>query len=957
MQKRILSFILCAVLICGLFPTTATAMGSQAEYTGVCTHGSHEGYIELTSEYLATHNDRLSSGKYYLSGDLNYSGSYYLDVAQNANVELCLNGHTLTFSNQYLLVLDDASLLLENGKVKLESSANKVIWGYNSEAVEIRNCDIDGNGTATYLIFINGDTGAQEVKITDSKLHNICDSSYAAVSMFGENPLGSLDISRTDIYDLAGASNGIYLDCATAKISNCTLDGGGIVNSLAHISEVSNVSITKNGIGLRNDGTIDIIKNCTIVSNGASIQNEGLIKEISGGSYTYNPTIFQEGALQNSGTINDITNNAKFSGAPAIKNEGSGKITITDAEVLGSVDGLTAGFAIYGYAVTPSATGMVTINGGNYSCAVYDPNNTSAAEKLFPDGATGIIINSGNFEHSPSANLLAPNKAIVNSGNTNFPYTVGEPGYTVTYELDGGTNNEANPVSYNSSVGIPELKAPVKADYAFLGWTMNEGTDYITAVPTGTTGDITLKAHWEYKPVYHTVKLFDITGFTANQQPTTNVANGATYTVLLTATSNEYLVSTFDEYHVRYENGMIVSNATSSYDETAKTVTITIPNVSANIEIICKARICSHDYEEKVITPATCTTSGSKTLTCKICSNVITPVTIDPINHSWGDWTKISSTQHQRVCKNDASHVETENHNFDGRTCTDCGYIKPSSGGSGVITYAISVEDAENGEVSANRSSASRGTTVTLTADPDKGYILESITVTDKNGDEVKLTKKDGKYTFTMPASKVTVKASFMKENPNTGAWENPFADVVEGAWYYDSIRYAYENGLIAGYPNGLFGINDTITRGQIATILWRMEESPVVNYAMTFEDVGAGMYYAEAIRWAASEGIVGGYTATQFGPDDAITREQLAAILWRYAQHKKYDVSVGEDTNILSYADALTVSEWAVPAMQWANGVGLIQGSDNNLMPKGNATRAQAAAILHRFCETVTGE
>ena len=116
-------------------------------------------------------------------------------------------------------------------------------------------------------------------------------------------------------------------------------------------------------------------------------------------------------------------------------------------------------------------------------------------------------------------------------------------------------------------------------------------------------------------------------------------------------------------------------------------------------------------------------------------------------------------------------------------------------------------------------------------------------------------------------------------------------------------------------------------------------------------------MYYAEAIRWAASEGIVGGYTATQFGPDNAITREQLAAILWRYAQHKEYDVSVGEDTNILSYTDALTVSEWAVPAMQWANGAGLIQGSDNNLMPRGNATRAQAAAILHRFCETVTGE
>lgn len=273
--------------------------------------------------------------------------------------------------------------------------------------------------------------------------------------------------------------------------------------------------------------------------------------------------------------------------------------------------------------------------------------------------------------------------------------------------------------------------------------------------------------------------------------------------------------------------------------------------------------------------------------------------------------------------------------------------------------YAVSAPSkSENGSVSISPKNAAEGERVTITVAPKKGYALDELTVLDKNGKEMKLKDQgDGKFTFTMPASKVTVEASFMKENPNTGAWENPFADVVEGAWYYDSIRYAYENGLIAGYPNGLFGINDTITRGQIATILWRMEESPVVNYAMTFEDVGAGMYYAEAIRWAASEGIVGGYTATQFGQDDAITREQLAAILWRYAQHKEYDVSVGENTNILSYADALTVSEWAVPAMQWANGAGLIQGSDNNLMPKGNATRAQAAAILYRFCEPVTGE
>ena len=144
--RQLFTILLAFVMLVGGIPTTAMAIDSQAEYTGVCAHGSHDGYTELTSEYLATHNDRLSSGKYYLSEDLNYSGSYYLDVAQNATVELCLNGHTLTFSNEYLLVWNGASLLLENGKVKLESSADQVIWGYNSKTVKIRNCDIDGNG-------------------------------------------------------------------------------------------------------------------------------------------------------------------------------------------------------------------------------------------------------------------------------------------------------------------------------------------------------------------------------------------------------------------------------------------------------------------------------------------------------------------------------------------------------------------------------------------------------------------------------------------------------------------------------------------------------------------------------------------------------------------------------------------------------------------------------------------
>ena len=143
-------------------------------------------------------------------------------------------------------------------------------------------------------------------------------------------------------------------------------------------------------------------------------------------------------------------------------------------------------------------------------------------------------------------------------------------------------------------------------------------------------------------------------------------------------------------------------------------------------------------------------------------------------------------------------------------------------------------------------------------------------------------------------------------------------------------------------------------TRAMIVTILWRLENEPVVNFAMTFADVDENAWYGEAVRWATSSGIVTGYSAEAFGPDDNITREQLAAILYRYTQFKGIDVSAGENTNILSYGDALTISGYAFPAMQWACGAGLMQGADGKLLPDVQATRAQVAAILHRFCENI---
>lgn len=189
----------------------------------------------------------------------------------------------------------------------------------------------------------------------------------------------------------------------------------------------------------------------------------------------------------------------------------------------------------------------------------------------------------------------------------------------------------------------------------------------------------------------------------------------------------------------------------------------------------------------------------------------------------------------------------------------------------------------------------------------------------------------------------------------------NPFIDIQEDDWFFDDVISVRFGGLMHGTNDNLFSPYATTTRGMFVTVLYRLEGEPVVNYAMSFEDVVADQWYTEAIRWATSEKIVEGYGNGKFGTNDAITREQFVTIMFRYAKYKGYDVSIGENTNILSYDDAFDVASWAIPAMQWACGESLIQGiadgSKMNLAPQDNATRAQAASILQRFIENVVKE
>lgn len=270
-----------------------------------------------------------------------------------------------------------------------------------------------------------------------------------------------------------------------------------------------------------------------------------------------------------------------------------------------------------------------------------------------------------------------------------------------------------------------------------------------------------------------------------------------------------------------------------------------------------------------------------------------------------------------------------------------------SSGGSisAPTTYAVNVNAATNGAVAADKKTASKGTTVTVTASPSKGYVVDAVKVVDKDGKDVAVTEKDGKYVFTMPASAVTVTGSFKAETPAPVAL--PFTDVKSGNWFYDAVKYAYAQGLMTGTSATTFAPNGTMNRAMIVTVLYRLEKSPAVTGASKFTDVPAGQWYSDAVAWAAANKIVNGYDETTFGPMNAVTREQMAAILFRYEQVKGLE-NVTLEENLNRFPDQNKISAYAIPALQWAVGQKIINGNaDGTLDPTGTATRAQVAQIF----------
>ena len=299
---------------------------------------------------------------------------------------------------------------------------------------------------------------------------------------------------------------------------------------------------------------------------------------------------------------------------------------------------------------------------------------------------------------------------------------------------------------------------------------------------------------------------------------------------------------------------------------------------------------------------------------------------------------------------------------------------KPSGGGGGggVTTYTVStpaesVDTANHGSVTADRKTIAANGKVVLTAKPDEGYKLEKLTVTDEKGNVVPLTENsDGTYTFTMPASNVTVTPVFAaipatepapvedSACPKDATCPiSAFSDATPTAWYHDGVHWALEKGIMNGIGNGLFAPNDTTTRAMVVTMLWRLEGQPE-GAANPFTDIPAGSWYENAANWAAETGVVKGVSDTEFAPDAPVTREQLATILYRYAKAQGKGFT-GAWAFPLDYPDAAEVSEWADEAMHWMTMNGIITGmGDGTLAPRVNATRAQIATLFMRFTEAM---
>ena len=457
-----------------------------------------------------------------------------------------------------------------------------------------------------------------------------------------------------------------------------------------------------------------------------------------------------------------------------------------------------------------------------------------------------------------------------------------------------------------------------------LGTNVFTGCSNLTLrIPDGATGYDS--ANWPTDLFGYDIVVHAETGGTASASPSF-AKNGTRITVFQEADSGYRFIG----WNVISGNVTIDNN---QFTMPAQPITITAkfePNPTHLVTV--NGGIGSGDYAEGTTVSITATIAGDQRF-IEWTVNEGNAVLIDPTNTTT---TFIMPTQAVTVTANFRS-------SSDGSS---------SSGGNSSYTSPayppIMEQPAEGGTIAVTPAKPNKGDIVTITPKPENGYQVDKIIVTGQDGRVLEVKKNpDGTFSFTQPANTVKIEISY---KPIETIWRNPFTDVSQDAWYYDAVKYAVQHKLFCGISDSAFSPDSTMTRGMLATVLYRMAGKPNIEneiWGYPFADVDAEAYYGTAIYWARLNGIASGYSDEKFGPDDPITREQLVAILYNYSS------SPTSSQTLEGFTDTDKISSYALNALRWAVEQGILQGKgDGVLDPTGQATRAEVAAILQRFCQ-----
>ena len=845
----------------------------------------------------------------------------------------------------------------------------------------------DGSSTLTETgdaVYVESGYNDRDISVSISGGH-LNSKNAKAVRMFvknGENTSAKREISVTGGTFSSDVS--AYVAKGYVQNENGTVEQLGETNAVAKIDDTYYKTLADAVAAVQNGDTITLLKDVDL-GNTVTVANKTVTLNMAGKTI-YNTKDLWDSKLNAWSLISVRENgNLTITGDGTLKakaddcyalytQERSAKLTVENGTVIGNIS------AIYAF------LGEVTINGGSYSIQQLNTNNVqdgygltiNCYDQNYKEKTAKITVTGGYFAHFDPANNKAEGVGtnFVKDGYVSVTSDKSGYDYKVVKKTDTGSIvvkpavaepevNVSDKISENDkpavenaakSVAVPTLGAAAGDKVAAMNKTDAERlvakaenlTNPILYVqtalkvePTAYNAEnktLTLDITPQYRIVASTADKADDIQLSGNSKNAQVVQDYQKLTITAPTVVTMELPTGFANANDKLSIKHIKDNGTVEYytgivTETSGTKTLTFTTNGFSPFVISSAVASIDGVMYPTLAEAVANVDSGKTIKLETdCAEAVTvsrtvKFTLDKNSHAFTGSIKAGS--YTTVTATDTEPVEY--------TFT---YSRPSSGSSSYDpTYSVTVDKTKNGSVTVSPKSASKGDTVTVTVKPDSGYVLETLTVTDKNGNELTLKDKgNGKYTFTMPAGKVEVKATFMEDN----SMLNFFYDVPNNAYFYEAVKWAVKNGITTGVGNDLFAPEQPCTRAQIVTFLWRAAGSPEPKGAASgMTDVVSGSYYEKAVAWAIENGITTGTTTSTFSPDATCTRAQAVTFLARALKAKAASAAEFSDVPTGSYfADAVA---WAA-----ANGVtegigGGLFGSDND------CTRGQIVTFLYR--------